>query len=249
MEGSSYRFLHTYGKTPAEIRQMEAERRAEDRAKWLQKERVWIEAVLSSWLYYLGMVELGLAGKRVVSFRLTALGKAVLHPTQNFSVSTPNADEAGNTKGAWIVQPNFDVIVYLDQTTPTQLAFLERHAVRTQSQQYTAHYRLTRESVYRGLESGTTLADVLDELSKHAQSPLPQNVTVEIAEWAALREQVILHHRAHLVEFATTAARQEALNANGEGTPVGDRFLLLAPTASKGLSAPQDHRRHQADRL
>jgi len=87
-------------------------------------------------------------GQRVVSFRLTELGKAVLHPAAEFTVSAPAEGAADGSPGAWIVQPNFDVIVYLDRATPTQLAFLERHAERTQSQQYTAHYRLMRDSVY-----------------------------------------------------------------------------------------------------
>lgn len=46
---------------------MEAQWLVERRAKWLKSERLWIEAVLSSWLYYLGMVELGLDGKGVIT--------------------------------------------------------------------------------------------------------------------------------------------------------------------------------------
>ena len=235
VEGKVYKFLSTYGKSAAEIREMEAQWLAEKRAKWLKSERLWIEAVLSSWLYYLGMVELGLDGKRVVAFRLTALGKAVLHPTKAITVGAPVAPTADGPTGSWVVQPNFDVIVYLDRTTPPQLAFLERHAERTQAQQYTAHYRLTREAVYRGLESGTTFAAFIEELARHAQSPLPQNVTVELTEWAGLRDQVVLNHRAQLLEFPTPAARQAALAANLAGTPVGDRFLLLEPGVAKAV--------------
>jgi len=64
-------------------------------------------------------------------------------------------------------------------------------------------------------------------------------VTVEIREWAPLREQVVLHHQAHLLEFASAAARQAALDANAAGSPVGDRFLLLAPTASPPRRFPK----------
>ena len=235
VEGKVYKFLSTYGKSAAEIREIEAQWLAEKRAKWLKSERPWIEAVLSSWLYYLGMVELGLDGKRVVAFRLTALGKAVLHPTKAITVGAPVNPIDDGPVGSWVVQPNFDVIVYLDRTTPLQLAFLERHAERTQAQQYTAHYRLTREAVYRGLESGTTFAAFIEELARHAQSPLPQNVTVELTEWAGLRDQVVLNHRAQLLEFATPAARQAAQAANLAGTPVGDRFLLLEPGVAKAV--------------
>jgi hypothetical protein len=239
LEGSVYRYLSTYQKTPAEVRQMEAEWLAEKREKWLKQERQWIEDALSSWLYFLGMVELGTEGKRPVAFRLTELGKAILHPAKAISVTTAAPTSGEHAAGAWVVQPNFDVMVYLDRTTPPQLAFLERHAERTQSQQYMAHYRLTRESVYQGLESGTTLDVFLEELRRHAQTPLPQNVTVEIREWAALREQVILHHRADLLEFADTAARDAMLATNIDGSAVGDRYLLLGSTVTQRKRLPK----------
>jgi hypothetical protein len=218
---------------------MEAEWLAEKREKWLKQERQWIEDALSSWLYFLGMVELGIEGKRPVAFRLTELGKAVLHPAKAIPVTTAATTSGEHGAGVWVVQPNFDVMVYLDRTTPPQLAFLERHAERTQSQQYMAHYRLTRASVYQGLESGTILEAFLEELGRHAQTPLPQNVTVEIREWAAFREQVILHHRADVLEFADTAARDAMLTANINGRAVGDRFLLLASTVTQRNRLPK----------
>ena len=239
LEGSVYRYLSPYQKTPDEIRQMEAEWLAERREKWLKQERQWIEDALSSWLYFLGMVELGIEGKCPVAFRLTELGKAVLHPGKAMPITTAATTAGEHATGVWVVQPNFDVMVYLDRTTPPQLAFLERHAERTQSQQYMAHYRLTRESVYQGLESGTTLDAFLEELGRHAQTPLPQNVTVEIREWAALREQVILHHRADVLEFADPAARDAMLTLNIDGRAVGERFLLLATTVTPGKRLPK----------
>ena len=239
LAGSVYRYFSTYQKTPAEVRQMEAQWLAEKREKWLKQERQWIEDALSSWLYFLGMVELGIAGKRPVAFRLTDLGKAVLHPAKAIPVTTAAPTSGEHATGAWVVQPNFDVMVYLDRTTPPQLAFLERHAERTQSQQYMAHYRLTRESVYQGLERGTPLDAFLEELGRHAQTPLPQNVTVEIREWAALREQVILHHRADVLEFADTAARDAMLTTHIHARAVGDRYLLLASPVTPRQRLPK----------
>ena len=182
---------------------------------------------------------MGIDGKRPVAFRLTELGKAVLHPAQTIPVATASTPAGDQTSGVWVVQPNFEVMVYLDRTTPPQLAFLERHAERTQSQQYMAHYRLTRESVYQGLESGTPLDALLEELGRHAQTPLPQNVTVEIREWATLREQVVLHHRADVLEFADPAGRDAMLTLNRDARAVGDRFLLLASTATERRRLPK----------
>ncbi|MEM7534820.1 MAG: helicase-associated domain-containing protein [Chloroflexota bacterium] len=206
-----------------------------DRATWVGRERPWIEAAFSSWLHYLGMVELRMKDNRIVAFRLTPLGKSALHPHKEFATpatSAPSNDatqSATDTSGVWVVQPNFDVIVYLKNVTPRQLTFLERHAQRIQSQQYTATYRITRDAIYQGLERGTEIDDLLAALTEHAQTPLPQNVVTELKEWAALREQVVLHHNVSLMEFATEAAREAALNATIAIKPIGDRFLLVKP--------------------
>ncbi|MEM7534819.1 MAG: helicase-associated domain-containing protein [Chloroflexota bacterium] len=204
--------------------------------RWRKYEHFWLQDALSSWLYYLGMVELYVKEQQIVAFRLTQLGKAALHPEKSFDIASQTTlddsnDEPETNAEAWIVQPNFDIIVYMDKTTPTQLAFLEGHAERIQSQQYTAHYRLTRESVYRGLERGTgTVDDFVATLERHAQAPLPDNIRIEIAEWSALREQIRLHHRANLLEFASAADRQIALDNKLPSTPIGDQYLLLSPT-------------------
>jgi hypothetical protein len=89
-----------------------------------------------------------------------------------------------------------------------------------------AQYRLTRESVYAALESGSTLEGLLATLEAGAGRPLPQNVAAEIREWAALREQVTLHRRARLLEYPDAATRDAALRGGLTGAAIADRFLL-----------------------
>jgi hypothetical protein len=212
-----------YNKTPDQIRAEEAEWQHKLRAAWLKREKKWLEAALTTWLYYLGVVELAVENGTPISFRLTELGQAVLHPESDSRVAS-----AGDSHpAAWIVQPNFDIVVYLDRATPRQLAFLERHAERAQAQQHTAHYRLTREAVYQGLESGTTLETLLTELQQGASVALPPNVVIEIREWAGLRERITLRRRANLLEFANSQAREAGLTERVKGIPIGDRFVLL----------------------
>jgi len=131
---------------------------------------------------------------------------------------------------AWVIQPNSEVVVYLDQARPDQLAFLERHADRMQAQRHVAQYRLTRDSVYRGLESGTSLDELLEGLRAGTNQALPQNVEVEVREWASLREQITLYRRARLIAFSSPQARQAALQAGASGVLLGDRYLRLAPS-------------------
>jgi hypothetical protein len=196
------------------------------RQKWQQHERIWFRKALTSWAFVLGLVELGMQDQTPVSVRLTDLGRTLLHPGK---VSKEEARPAEG-KTAWVVQPTFEMIVYLDQATPQQLAFLERHAERAQIQAYTARYHLTRDSVYRALEQGASLDDMLAQLRAGAAMDLPQNVEAELHAWAALRERITVHHQARLAEFATQAARDAALQGDLAGTAVGERFILLAAT-------------------
>ena len=214
-----------YRQTADQYRQEEQAWQDKLRQGWRDSEQQWISRALATWLTYLGVVELGLDERAPVSVRLTALGRAVLHPDLETALEAQR-DAQG---AAWVIQPNFEVVLYLDRTRPEQLAFLERHADRVQAQQHTAHYRLTRDAVYRGLESGTSLGDLLDRLREGTDRALPQNIAVEIQEWAALRERIVLYRRARLLEFADAEARRAVLEAGASGVPVGDRYLRLEP--------------------
>ena len=217
-----------YRKTPEQHRQELAAWQQKLREEWLKRERLWLNHTLTTWVYTLGLVELAVEGTTPVALRLTDLGRALLHP----HLAEPAEATPAEAQTAWVVQPNFEIVVYLDRTTPQQLAFLERHAERIQAQQHVAQYRLTREAVYAALESGSTLEKLLTTLETTSGRPLPQNVAVDLREWAALREQVTIYRRARLLEFPNSAGR-DAVAPRLAGLPVGDRFLLV----TAGLAA------------
>lgn len=218
---------YPYNKTSEELQREEAAWRTNLRTSWLNSERRWIEAALSAWLYALGIVEIGWQDGRPASVRLTELGRSVLHPHLDQQVAEPVGPRV-----AWLVQPNFDIQVFLDQITPEQLAFLERYAERVQAHQHTAEYHLTRDSVYRGLESGSSLDELLSILQGGTGIPVPQNVEIELRTWAGLRDQMQLRRRARLLEYPDAQARKAALAQGIAGTPVGDRFVLLDSAAT-----------------
>ena len=223
---------YSFRKTSEQLRKEEAEWRAQLRANWLKRERKWVEQAFTTWLYLLGMVELGIERGNLVSFRLTELGRAVLYPDLAAEPELPQEE----LPCPWVVQPNFEVIVYLDRTNPSRLAFLEKHAERAQAQQHTAVYRLTRDSVYRALENGSSADTLLTGLRAGSEADLPQNVCIEIREWAALRERIALHRRGRLLEFPGPATRHAAQAQGVQGVPLGERFLLL-PDLPPGQNA------------
>ncbi len=212
--------------TPEQREQELAAWQARNRQDWINQEVPWLMGAFTTWLYFLGLVELAIQNGRVAGFRLTDIGRAAFHPELD-SVSTAESTPQPSAQPAWVVQPNFDIIAYLDRVNAPQLAFLERHAERAKSQRHTAHYRLTRESVYRGLEGGTSLPDLLEKLQSGSQAELPQNVAVELREWASLRERVVLRRRARLMEFPSAHALQAGLSQGLTGSVVAERFLLL----------------------
>jgi hypothetical protein len=235
-----YPYPYDRGKKGKQTQKDKEEWRRILRTSWVEREKPWLKAVFSSWLYFLGVVELALDGETLAAIRLTELGYAVLHPEEKKSFETPSTEG----QPAWIVQPNFDVVAFLNQASPTQLAFLERHAERVKIQQHTAQYRITRQAVYQGLESGTKLEELLALLDEGTAHPLPQNVLIEIREWAALRESMVLHRQGYLIEFALPEARQAALqDKQVVGTPLGERFLLVKPPNIPFITSRIDYQR------
>jgi hypothetical protein len=211
---------------------------AELAASWRNRERVWIERALGGPLFHLGLVELASASKSesdaLTLFRLTEAGRAALHDI--FKPGCQSA-EARDAKPAprqelvnnrcWVVQPNFDVVVYLDQATPRQLGFIERIGLRQKADAALVTYRLTRESVYAALEAGVEAPQLLQTLESGSRHPLPPSVARTLGDWAARRERLALLLDASVIEFPNAAARDAAL-AEGKikGKGLGDRFIL-----------------------
>lgn len=221
---------YMFQKTPEQQEQMMATWRKGVRADWEENDRPWIQAVFKTWLYAFGLVELGLKDGNVETFRLTELGQAVVSGESGTEDSQRSqlASKTEKTAPAWVVQPNFEVMVYLENTRSEQIAFLERHAERVSVAQHTAQYRLTRESVYEGLERGGDVDSLIEGLASNARVALPSNVVAEIRTWATLRERITLRRRADLMEFPDSKARQRALDEGIVGQALGDRFLLLS---------------------
>jgi hypothetical protein len=238
-------YLNTYSApwkaTPEQGAATRAKYEADSLANWRKNEQVWIERALSGPLFHLGLIELARApqskSNALALFRLTEAGRASLHDVFRQPAETRGAtrksrrEQPGQTnqpgQTCWIVQPNFDVVVYLDQATPRQLGFIERVGVRQKADAAIVTYRLTRESVYAALEEGVGARQLLETLETGSQHPLPPGVARTLGDWAARRERLALRVNASVLEFPDGAARDAAL-AGGKvkGAIIGDRFIL-----------------------
>ncbi|WP_135230514.1 helicase-associated domain-containing protein [Deinococcus fonticola] len=125
---------------------------------------------------------------------------------------------------AWVLQPNFELLVYPAQLTEQQLPMLAAaEAVRFDAQ--TAVYRLTRSSVYAALEQGLALPDLLAGLEEGSATPLSPAMRRSIEDWAARRDRLVLHQGATLLEYPSRGKRDAALQKGGQA--VGETYLLL----------------------
>lgn len=227
-------YLTTYSApwkaTPEQEVTARAKHEAETLASWQGSEQVWIGRALTGPLFHLGLVELARAPKdkpgELTLFRLTETGRAALH-----AVFRPTAGKPSHTRPAeqpcWIVQPNFEAIVYLDQATPRQIGFIERIGVRQKSDAAIATYRLTRESIYSALEDGVDAKQLLQKLESGSQHPLPPGVERTLSDWAARRDRLTVRFNASVIEFKDAAERDAAIKAGKvKGAVIGERFIL-----------------------
>ncbi|UQN09600.1 helicase-associated domain-containing protein [Deinococcus sp. QL22] len=180
----------------------------------------WLGATLRGTLTEFGLVSLEQRDGEAVVLPTVAVDAA---PKQDM---TPKTSPTVSAPPAWILQPNFELLVYPAQLAVHQWAVLQAaEAVRFDLQ--TATYRLTRESVYAALEGGLSLADLLGGLQAGSATPLAANMRSTIQDWAARRERLTVHQGVTLLEYPTRAERDAALGSGG--TAVGDTLLMLAP--------------------
>lgn len=178
----------------------------------------WLAATLRGTLTEFGLVSVEQRDGAAV-----VIPNAALHAAAQTQPERPRAVPA---PPAWILQPNFELLVYPAQLQPQQFLLLQAaEAVRFDPQ--TATYRLTRESVYAALEGGLSQEALLDGLRAGSATPLAASVQSTIQDWAARRERLTVHRGVTLLEYPTRAERDAALRSGG--TAVGDTLRLLGP--------------------
>lgn len=171
-----------------------------EEAGWNRVETGFALNVLREGLYWLGLVDLGYDSEtaagdsisepplRIAAYRLTEMGRWLLQGASPPEVSTDT--------GRVIVQPNFDVLA-LDPVSDVVLAALDLFCERLSAER-AVHYRLTRQSIYRGSQRGWSVSRIIQFLTKACGTPLPQNVVRDLAEWETgldrmvVRQQVVV---------------------------------------------------------
>jgi hypothetical protein len=160
--------------------------------------------------------------------RLTALGRAVLeHSDAKFP---PPA-----VTQTLLVQPNLEVVLFRQGLTPALTALLTRIA-EWKAIGLACTLTLTPDSVYRGLESGLSVAEVQRLLERHSTRALSDSVLEMLRSWASKRERVQVYPSAMLLEFRTASELEQAVKQGLVEFKLTDRIGLVASESELNLS-------------
>ena len=186
---------------------------------WDQVEGRFLRQLLCEPLTWLGLVAIARdRNGHVAAFRLSPLGAHLLGHTDQ----APDLESQGEK--SLIIQPNFEILAYTDAGHLRVLYQLERFATRERAERV-AHYKLDRDSVYRGLQDGLSAAEMREFLEKNSRSGLPQNIAYSLDDWEQSWQSITLRPAASLLE-----ARAEAEMDAFVGTLPDGATTRLAPT-------------------
>jgi len=194
-------------------------------AFWLAAEAVWAANALMVTLATLGLVERGQTDGKDLRpcFRLTELGRVV------FGAPEVEAAPASGETRFLTVQPNLEVVAYLDSADARQVCTLSRFATSTsRADSPVQTFELRRHSLCRALESGLTLEQVRVFLTEHGKTELPANVKRMLSEWAGRRESMVLRTK--------TVLALGPLDSETGGRALNSNVFLL-PSSTAGIAA------------
>jgi hypothetical protein len=153
--------------------------------------------------------------------RLTSLGRAVAAGSKTFPPDRTGVEQT------LLVQPNLEIVLFRQGLTPGLIARLSRVA-EWKTLGLACTLQLTAESVYHGLESGETMADLLTLFERHGTRGLSETVLGTLRSWASKRERVLVFPGAMLLEFRTAADLDRALQQGQVERRITDRIGLIA---------------------
>ena len=136
------------------------------------------------------------------------------------------------------MQPNLEVVAYLDSADARQVCTLSRFAAcASRADSPVQTFELRRDSLYRALESGMTLEEVRAFLTEHGKTELPANVERMLSEWAGRRESLVLRTKSSWL--------WGRLNPETPGRALNNNVFLLysatAEIAALGVFGLDDH--------
>ncbi len=154
--------------------------------------RAFVHALMRAALPWLGAAELGACGDSL-AIRLTDRGRRMFH----LPVAPPKHDFIPS----FMIQPNFEITVFLDCVPSSALLTLYEVGERVGNVDRTSTFKLTPMSVQRGYSRGHDSEELITYLKKHARTGVPDSVAFTLRDWARLQQKVTLYACGTLLEY------------------------------------------------
>ncbi|MCA8958924.1 MAG: helicase-associated domain-containing protein [Planctomycetes bacterium] len=156
---------------------------------------------LSHWIVHcllpLGVCELGLRAGRLDAFRLTPLG------SEAFGL----AGATGESR--ILVNPDFEIMLFCEGIEGLKLELeLARFGDRVSAERV-RRYRVTRETMRRGVRSGLSLEEIRKILQDGSDYPLPDTILVNLRDWGKDIDWIVV--RPSVVLSGLDSKRREAI--------------------------------------
>lgn len=169
----------------------------------LQKlDRQIVNAVLKE-MQGLGIVDLGYASQESspTALRLTPLARA--HFTNQH---IPPPDVVGQV----VLQPDFQILA-MGPVPLSELANLERFAVREKLDESVVTYRLTRDSAYLAFQRGESPQSIVAFLEEATAQPVPQNIARTLEDWGGQYERIVVRREVTIMQVDDAAVLDKLL--------------------------------------
>ena len=201
---------------------------------WIRSVGAWYANALMVTLVHLGLVERAWLGTESQAPGPSRIPAHRLRPRRlRRPEIQPPADPA--YAPCLLVQPNFDLIIYLDHASPQTAAFLGTFTESTRDSAGPVQTgRITQARFYQAQESGISLAEIVGFLKNQSQREIPANVLQSLVDWASRRESMTLESGVTMLGFPSSDERDAYLAEHPNvGRSCGERFLLARTQLDK----------------
>ena len=182
---------------------------------------------LSYWVLHrlalLGLVDVGYREGSFHALKLSKLGQRCLGLASAEGLVRPPVEDSprppapsGEDGGLVLVNPDFEILIYPDSDEEAVWT-VSLFADRVDSNRV-KRYRLTRESVKRGIVAGLEREEIVSFLERHAHGAIPHNVLYSLREWTEGVE--LVRRQKGLLLRAQTPSGAELLSKILEGREV-----------------------------
>lgn len=166
----------------------------------------YIEAVLDRGLRWLGVLEVAHADDGTELLRFNRRGAKILGlkdiPKDLGDEEQEDAEPGADDDGCLVVQPNFEVMLFLDNAPLETLYYLYHVGTRDKLADRVANFRLTAESVQWGYSHGLNAEKVKEILDEYSHAPVPDTVSFQLDDWQRVHRKLKLYANGILMRHA-----------------------------------------------